>query len=419
MAQTITEKLLAAASNQKEVEPGDIIQAHIDLAMSHDNTVLVEKQWNHLTNPEIWDSERIVIVLDHRTPANSEQTALNHHRIRKFVRTHDVDHFFDVGEGICHQLLVENGFIKPGMIVVGSDSHTTTYGALGAFATGIGATDMVMVWKTGTLWFKVPSSLRFNVSGSFQNGVMAKDLILSLIAKIDADGACYKACEFHGETIQNLSMDSRFCICNQAMEMGAKNAIVVPDDVTYEYLSTSQSKTHPEYLPDEDACYESCFDVDISDLEPQVSCPSTVDNVSSVSDIEGIGIDQAVLGSCTNGRMEDLEVAARILKGHIVSPNTRFLVIPASRVIYQKALRKGFMQNLVKAGAVVLNPGCGPCLGLHQGVLSEGETALSTTNRNFKGRMGSPEAAIYLASPATVAYSALKGKISDPREMFS
>jgi len=418
MGQTISEKILAKHSEQKKVYAGEFVDAGIDLAMSHDSTVLISSIFNKICTKKVWNPDKIVVVLDHRSPANTSKTAENHKRIREFVKEQNVTNFFDIGEGICHQVLPENGFVRPGMLIVGSDSHTTTYGAFGAFGTGIGATDMAAVWTKGKLWFKVPETLRFNVSGTLSRYVSAKDVILHIIGKIGADGANYKSCEFYGECIENMSIDSILCISNQAMEMGAKVAIIPPDNETIDYVTSKTNATFDVVYSDEDATYETTYDFDVSSIEPQIACPDKVDNVKPVSDVVGTEIHQAVLGSCTNGRLEDFAAAAEILKGKIISKNVRMIVVPASRQIYLKAIKEGYIQTFLSAGATVVNPGCGPCLGLHQGVLAEGEVVVSSTNRNFKGRMGSPNSSIYLGSPATVAASSLKGEITNPRDVI-
>jgi len=418
MGQTISEKIFAKHSGQKKVYAGEFVDADIDLAMSHDNTVLVSTIFNKIGVKKVWNPDKIVVVLDHRTPANTSKTAENHKIIREFIKEQNITNFFDIGEGICHQVLPENGFVCPGMLIVGSDSHTTTYGAFGAFGTGIGATDMAAVWTKGKLWFKVPETLRFNISGTLSRYVSAKDVILHIIGKIGADGANYKSCEFYGERIENMSIDGRMCISNQAMEMGAKVAIIPPDKKTVDYIASKANVKFDVVYSDKDAEYEKIYSFDITDIEPQIACPDKVDNVKSVSDVAGTEIHQAVLGSCANGRLEDLAVAAEILKGKIISKNVRMIVVPASRLIYLKAIKKGYIQTFLSAGATVVNPGCGPCLGLHQGVLAEGEVVISSTNRNFKGRMGAPGAEIYLGSPATVAASSLKGEITNPRDVI-
>ena len=418
MGQTISEKILAKHSGQKKVYAGEFVDADIDLAMSHDNTVLVSTIFNEIGVKKVWNPDKIVVVLDHRTPANTSKTAENHKIIREFIKEQNITNFFDIGKGICHQVLPENGFVCPGMLIVGSDSHTTTYGAFGTFGTGIGATDMAAVWTKGKLWFKVPETLRFNVSGTLSRYVSAKDVILHIIGKIGADGANYKSCEFYGERIENMSIDGRMCISNQAMEMGAKVAIIPPDKKTVDYVASKANVKFDTVYSDEDATYETTYDFDVSSIEPQIACPDKVDNVKPVSDVAGTEIHQAVLGSCTNGRLEDLAVAAEILKGKTISKNVRMIIVPASRQIYLKAIEKKYIQTFLSAGATVVNPGCGPCLGLHQGVLAEGEVVISSTNRNFKGRMGASGAEIYLGSPATVAASSLKGEITNPRDVI-
>ena len=417
MGMTISEKILARASGKERVEAGEIIEANVDLAMSHDNAALVSKIFKEIGVDKVWDSDKIVIILDHRAPANIIKAAEAHKSIREFIRGQGIKNFYDVGEGICHQVVPEKGYVKPGMLIVGTDSHTTTYGAFGAFSTGIGATEMACVWATGELWLKVPETIKMVINGKLQEMVTAKDVILHIIGEIGSDGANYKAIEFYGETVKNFSVSSRITISNQAMEAGAKAAIVPPDEKTINYLRDRvRGEIEPVYS-DGDANYESEMEFDVSDLEPQVACPHTVDNVKPVSEVEGIEIDQAVLGSCTNGRLEDLEIAAKILKGKRIAPGVRMIVIPASREIYLEALKRGYIEIFLRAGATIINPGCGPCLGAHQGVLASGERAISSTNRNFRGRMGSPDSEVYLASPATVAASAIEGKIVDPRRV--
>ena len=418
MGYAISEKILARAAGAGKVEAGEIIDASVDLAMSHDNAALVSKIFKEIGVDDVWDRNRIVIVLDHRTPANTIKAAEAHKLIREFVREQGIENFYDIGEGICHQVLPEKGYVKPGMLIVGTDSHTTTYGAFGAFSTGIGATEMACIWATGKLWMKVPETIKMIINGKPGKMVMSKDIILHIIGEIKSDGANYKAIEFYGETIKNMSIASRMTISNQSMEAGAKAAIIPPDEKTFEYLKERvKGEIKPVYA-DEDANYEDVMEFDITNLEPQVACPHAVDNVKPVSEVAGISINQAVLGSCTNGRLEDIEVAARILEGKRIADGVRMIVVPASREIYLKALEKGYIQTLLKAGATVINPGCGPCLGAHQGILASGERAITSTNRNFRGRMGSPDSEVYLASPATVAASALKGEITNPREVI-
>lgn len=411
---TIAEKILAKASGKKAVLPNEIVMAKVDVAMSHENADVVLRSFYDIGIKKVWDNEKIVILFDHRIPAESEKSATTHKRLRAFVKEQNIKYFYDMKEGICHQILSEFGHCRPGEVLVGTDSHTTTHGAFGTFATGIGATEMAGVWATGELWLKVPESIKITVSGTFKNYVSAKDLILHIIGELGSDGANYNAVEFHGETIRNMSIASRMVLSNLSMEMGAKVAFVVPDEKTIFYVRKNCDKKVETILPDEDAKYIKEINIDITNLESQVACPHSVDNVKSLKEIAGTKIHQALIGSCTNGRLEDLAIAAKILEGKNIHPEIRLLVIPASRRIYLEAIKNGFIEIFVKAGGLVLNPGCGPCLGAHQGLLAPEEVCVATTNRNFKGRMGSPESFVYLASPATVAASAIRGEISEP-----
>jgi 3-isopropylmalate/(R)-2-methylmalate dehydratase large subunit len=411
---TIVEKILAKASGKNKVIPNEIVMAKVDVAMSHENADVVLKSFLEIGLEKVWDPEKIVILFDHRIPAESEKTATTHKRIREFVKKQGIKNFYDLKEGICHQILPEFGHCRPGEVLVGTDSHTTTHGAFGTFATGIGATEMAGVWATGELWLKVPETLKMVIRGSFRKYVSAKDLILFIIGQLGADGADYKSIEFCGPTISEMSISSRMVLTNLSMEMGAKNAFVVPDQKTIEFVTQRTKKNFEVILPDEDAEYLKTYEFDVSELKPQIACPHSVDNVKPVKDVAGIKVHQVLIGSCTNGRLEDLKVAAEILDGKTVHPETRLLIIPASRNVYLEALKAGYIEIFVKAGALILNPGCGPCLGAHQGLLAPGEVCLSTTNRNFKGRMGSPESFIYLASPATAAFTAIKGEITEP-----
>ena len=411
---TIAEKILAKASGKKAVRPREIVTAKIDVAMSHENADVVLRAFREIGVDRVWDPEAIVLLFDHRIPAESEKTAATHQRIRNFVREQGIKHFYDLKEGICHQILPEHGHSLPGQVMVGTDSHTTTHGAFGTFATGIGATEMAGVWATGELWFMVPETMKVRVTGELGKFVSAKDLILCIIGKVGSDGADYKSVEFCGDTIERMSIASRMVLTNLSMEMGAKNALVAPDDKTIRYLA---SRTQKEFVPmtaDDDAVYATELNVDATELESMVACPHAVDNVRPVRELAGTKIDQALIGSCTNGRLEDLAVAAEILEGKKVAAHVRLLVIPASRMVYLDAVKRGYIEIFLEAGALVLNPGCGPCLGAHQGLLAPGEVCISTTNRNFKGRMGSSESFVYLASPATVARSALTGEIMSP-----
>jgi 3-isopropylmalate/(R)-2-methylmalate dehydratase large subunit len=411
----MAEKILRRASGAEKLEPGMIVDAKVDRAMSHDNGALVAKHFATIGVEKVWDRDKIVLLMDHRVPANDIKTAEGHKKIREFVASQGIPNFFDMREGICHQVMPEQGLALPGELIVGTDSHTTTYGALGAMSTGIGATEMAGVWATGSLWLMVPKSFRIKVKGKFQKGVYPKDLILKIIGDLRADGADYASVEFYGGTISSMSVGGRMTLCNMSMEMGAKCAMCPPDKKTFKYLDGRAKLKYEAVYADKDAKYEKKFRYDVKTLEPMVACPHTVDNVKPLKEVAGTQINQAVLGSCTNGRLEDLKAGADILRGKTVHRNVRMIVAPASREIYIGASRKGILATYVSAGAVIINPGCGPCLGAHEGIMAAGERCISSTNRNFKGRMGDPTSEVYLASPATVAASALAGAITDPR----
>ncbi|MGB2869152.1 MAG: 3-isopropylmalate dehydratase large subunit [Bacteroidota bacterium] len=427
MGMTVVEKILARASGKKLVRAGDIVEPNVDLAMSHENAALVVNQFQEIykgttLKAMIWDPSKIAIIFDHRVPAESSKTATNQKKVREFVAANGIGKFHDIrGDvgGICHQILPESGYVRPGFVVVGTDSHTTSHGALGAFAFGIGATEMASVWALGVaLNVEVPSTIKVNVTGKFKKFVGPKDLILYLIGKLSAQGANFKAIEFHGEAVRAMPTSGRLVLCNMSVEAGATTGIVPADRETVRYLreEAGVKGTINRVAPDRDAVYERVIDVDVSTLESQVACPHTVDNVKPISEVYGRKIQQVVIGSCTNGRLDDLAIAAKIMKGKKVAKETRMLVFPASTKIYTQALAKGYLGEFMKAGAVVMNPGCGPCLGIHEGALGDGEVALSTTNRNFKGRMGNPNAEVYLCSPAVAAASAIAGMITDPRK---
>jgi 3-isopropylmalate dehydratase large subunit len=371
--------------------------------------------------PRLWDPERVAIVFDHRVPAESAKTATNQKRVREFVRVHHIRRFHDVrGDvgGICHQVLPESGYVRPGDVVVGTDSHTTTHGALGAFAFGIGATEMASVWALGTaLNVEVPPTIKVVAHGAFAELVTPKDLILKVVGILTAEGANNRVLEFHGDAVRRMRTSGRLVLCNMAVEAGATAGIVPADEETERYLREEAGVTDPleRVVPDAGAAYERVIDVDVTRLVPLVACPHAVDNVHPVTEVAGRHVDQVVIGSCTNGRLDDIAIAARLLAGRTVASTTRLLVFPASARIYREAVAHGYVATLMAAGAVVMNAGCGPCLGVHQGALADGEVALSTTNRNFKGRMGNPTAAVYLCSPAVAAASALTGMITDPR----
>lgn len=420
MAMTFVEKIFALNAGEKETIPGQIVTVKPDHLLTHDNTAaIIQKIDDELNTYGIYSETLPVIVIDHVVPAASEKTAINHKKIREFVNKFNIKNFFDVGVGVCHQVVVEKGLALPGKLLLGSDSHTCSYGAVGAFSSGIDRTEAAALLLTGETWLKVPQSIKVDVKGKCMDGVYAKDVILHVIGDISSSGATYCSVEYHGD-VNQFSVDDRFTIANMGVEMGAKNSVFSVDDITTKYLDNigvSQSSYKPIY-PDKDAEYLETLNYDLSDIVPLVACPHTVDNVKPADNLSDIDVQQCLIGTCTNGRLSDLEIAASILKGNQIHPTIRLLVIPASKQIFQEALQKGVIETLVDAGAMVLPPGCGPCLGAHQGVLSPGERCISTANRNFKGRMGSKEAEIYLASPATVAASALTGKITDPREVI-
>ena len=417
MKMTFVEKLLSKYSGEKSVKPSQIVTVHPDHLLTHDNTAaIIQKIKNELDVYGLYSKSLPIIIIDHIVPASSEKTALNHKIIREFVKKFNISNFFDVGSGICHQLVVEKGFALPGKLILGSDSHTCSYGAVGAFSWGIDRTEAASLLLTGETWLKVPESIKITLKNNFSNGASAKDLILTIIGDISASGANYCSVEYHGD-VQNLSIDDRFTISNMGVEMGAKNSVFTVDNVTKDYLNSIgvNSSSYDVIFPDEDASYIKHLNYDLSEVEPMVACPHTVDNVKKVSDMKGLDIHQCLIGTCTNGRLSDLKIAADILENKKIHPDVRLLVLPASKKIFEDALRVGIIEKLVKSGALILSPGCGPCLGAHQGVLAPGERCLSTANRNFKGRMGCKDAEIYLASPATVAASSLYGKITDPR----
>lgn len=425
MGMTIAEKILARATGQKKVKAGDVLEPAVDLAMSHENGALVINQFNEVykdtgLEAKVWNPSKIAIIFDHRVPAESSKTATNQKKIREFVKAQGIKKFHDIRAdegGICHQILPEYGYVRPGYVVVGTDSHTTTHGALGAFSFGIGATEMASVWTLGTvLNVEVPKTIKVNIKGKFKNYVSPKDLILHIIGKLTAKGANFKVLEFHGDVIKNMPVSGRLTVCNMSVEAGATAGIVPADDETIGYLKKEAGVTEniEIVLPDDNAEYEQIVEIDASLIQPQIACPHTVDNVKDISRIAGTKVNQIVIGSCTNGRLDDLEAAANILKGKKVADDTRMLIFPASWKVYKDAMKRGYISDLMNSGAVIMNPGCGCCLGVHQGALGDGEVALSTTNRNFKGRMGNPNADVYLCSPAVAAASAVTGVITDP-----
>ncbi len=419
MGMTFAERVLARAAGLTEVVPGQIVAVRPDHLLTHDNTsAIIGKIEEDLDAYGVVSRDLPIIVLDHVVPAANEKTATGHSKVREFVRKHGLRNFYDAGTGVCHQVVVEKGHALPGAILVGSDSHTCSYGAVNAFSTGIDRTEAAALLLTGETWFRVPSSVKITLEGALKPPVSAKDLILTIIGDISAGGATYQAVEFHG-AIASLSVDDRFVIANMGIEMGAKVAVFPFDEMTEKYL-TSVGVDRGSYEPvwaDPDAAYARELTYDLSAIEPVVAFPHKVDNVKKVSETEGLEFHQALLGTCTNGRGSDLRAAAKILDGKKVSPSVRLLVLPASRSVLEDILADGTLEKLVRAGAMVLPTGCGPCLGAHQGVLAPGERCLSTANRNFKGRMGCKEAEIYLASPETVAASSLTGRLTDPRKV--
>lgn len=427
MGMTLVEKILARASGAPSVKAGDVVEPEVDLAMSHENAALVINQFAEIYEgtglaANVWDPTRIAIIFDHRVPAESAKTASNQKKIREFVARQGIEKFHDIrGDegGICHQILPENGYVRPGFVIAGTDSHTTSHGALGSFAFGIGATEMASVWTLGTvLNVEVPGTIKVVVNGSFRAHVHPKDLILHLIGKLTAEGANFKVIEFHGGAIRGMSTSGRLTLANMSVEAGATSGIVPPDEETIRYLREEAGVSGPidTLSPDPDARYDRVIEIDAPALSPQVACPHTVDNVKPASQVKNVRVHQVVIGSCTNGRLDDLASAARILRGRKVADGVRMLVFPASWRIYREALKRGYLVDLMDAGAVIMNPNCGCCLGVHQGALGDGDVAISTTNRNFRGRMGNPNSEVYLGSAEVAAASALTGYITDPSE---
>jgi 3-isopropylmalate/(R)-2-methylmalate dehydratase large subunit len=413
MGKTFVEKILANRAGKNSVVPGEIVVVKPDYVMSHDNSAAIYGKFRQIGADSVFDSEQVLIILDHCVPAASEKYARNHQEIREFVNQYNIPNFFDINTGVCHQVVIEKGFARPGRLIVGSDSHTVSYGAVGAFSAGIGRSEAAAIWATGEIWLKVPVTLKVVFNGAPKPGVTAKDMMLYLIGKIGADGALYKAVEFAGEAVSRMTVADRIVFANMTVEMGGKNGYFAPDKTTFDYLKARDidESGYEVILPDSDAEYETVLNIDVSAIEPQIAKPHTVDNVSTVASVAGTKIDQALIGTCTNGRIEDLRAAAAVLKGRKVAKHVRLLVFPASMEIYMRAMKEGLFETMIESGAVVMNPGCGPCLGAHEGILAPGEICISTANRNFKGRMGCKTADVYLASPETVAASALSGEI--------
>ena len=436
---TFAEKALARAAGLREVVAGQIVDAVPDVVLSHDNSAAIIKIFRALGVARVKHPERVVIVLDHAVPAPTTQHATNHAEIRQFVEEQGIEKFFDVGRGICHQVVSEEALVLPGQLILGADSHTTHYGWLGAFGAGIGRSEVAAIWATGELWLRVPESIKIVVEGELPRGVTSKDLCMRIIGDLGADGGLYASVEFHGSAISKMSLESRMVIPNTMAEFGVKNAYLPPDDAVFEWLARRRDggrRTKDEgqtfvvglssfvseiangaLYPDENADYSAVHRYDASQLEPYVTCPHRVDNVKPLSQVRGTRVHQAFIGTCTNGRIEDLAMAAEILRGKKIARGTRLIVIPASSQVLNDAIARGYIQTFLEAGAVIGVPGCGPCMGNHLGVPAPGEVTIATMNRNFRGRMGTRDAEIYLANPAVVAASAIVGAIADPREV--
>ena len=410
------EKVLAKASGNTSVGVGQVVNCDIDVAGINDLYWQVVKSLHEMGEDKVWDPEKVAILLDHQAPAPTIKAATNHKNFRIFAREQGIPNLFDVNAGTCHQVITESGLARPGAIVVLTDSHSTTYGAVGAFGTGVGATELAGILATGKLWFRVPEVIKITITGTIAKGVLPKDIIVHILGKIGTDGAVYKVVEFDGPVVDNMNLAGRMVLCNMTTEMGAKTAYIQPNEEILEYVNSRTNRPFTLFTTDADYKYSKVYKFDISEVEPQLAVPHNVDNARNISDVESVNVDQVFIGSCTGGRIEDIEVAAQILRGKKIANGTRMVVIPASGEVLKMAIGKGYVEELMEAGAVFATPGCGPCLGGHQGILAPGEVCVSTSNRNFKGRMGSKEASIYLASPATAAASALEGRIADPRK---
>lgn len=435
MGKTFAEKALARAAGLPTTIAGQVVDARPDVVLSHDNTAAIAKIFRSIGLEHVAIPERLVITLDHAVPAPTPQHARNHAEVRAFVQAQGIRHFFEVGRGICHQVISEEALILPGQLIIGADSHTTHFGALGAFGVGVGRTEVAALWATGELWLRVPESIKIVVTGALGKGISAKDFCLSLIGQLGAEGGRYQSVEFSGSAIDSLSLDSRMVIPNMMAEFGAKNAYLAPDEKVFDYLAGRAARRlqlaggSPQaaqlaaslragaLYPDAGATYSAVHTFDAAAIQLTVACPHTVDSTQPLAAVRGIRVQQAFIGTCTNGRLEDLALAAEVLRGQRVAAGTRLLVVPASSQVYAEAIERGYMQILLAAGAAIGTPGCGPCMGNHMGVLAPGEVCISSANRNFKGRMGEPDAEIYLASPAVVAAAAVAGYIIDPREI--
>ena len=418
MGMTMTQKILAAHTGLEKVEAGQLIEANLDLVLGNDVTAPVAiKEMEKIKTDKVFDKDKVALVPDHFTPNKDKKSATLCNCVREFAKEQDITNYFEIGEmGIEHALLPEKGLVVAGDVVIGADSHTCTYGALGAFSTGVGSTDMAAGMATGKAWFKVPAAIKFNLFNKPTEWVSGKDVILHIIGMIGVDGALYKSMEFVGEGVKHLTIDDRFTIANMAIEAGAKNGIFPVDEVAIEYMKEHSTKEYKVYEADEDAVYDEVYDIDLSKIRPTVAFPHLPENTKTIDEVGKVKIDQVVIGSCTNGRISDLRIAAKVMKGKKIAKGMRCIVFPATQEIYLQALREGLLETFVSAGAVVSTPTCGPCLGGHMGILAEGERAVATTNRNFVGRMGHTSSEVYLASPAVAAASALTGYISSPED---
>ncbi|MBI5927802.1 MAG: 3-isopropylmalate dehydratase large subunit [Chloroflexi bacterium] len=414
---TFVEKALARAAGVSEASAGDILDVRPDMIFSHDNSAAIRRIFEKIGAKNIAQPDRVAITLDHAVPAPTTQHAQNHAEIREWVKQQGIQHFFEVGRGICHQVISEEALILPGETILGADSHSTHFGWLGAFGAGVGRTEMAALWATGELWLRVPEAMRVTLTGRLQLGVTAKDISLRILGDMGVEGGLYRSVEFAGDTLNTLSLDERPILPNVMAEFGAKNAYMPPDDVVFKYLEARRTRDYTPLYPDPDAHYEIEYALDVSQLEPQIARPHQPDNVVPLSEAMGEPIQQAFIGTCTNGRLEDLQAAANVLRGHQVA--CRLVVIPASSQVLLEATRSGIIETLLMAGATIATPGCGPCMGNHMGIPAPNEATISSANRNFKGRMGTPEAPVYLASPYVVAASAICGAIADPREFLS
>ena len=418
MGQTFAEKIFSKMAG-RPVVPGTILTIRPDHVLTHDNSAAIYSTFKKMGGKKVDDPNQILIILDHIVPAANEKAATNHQTVRQFVKEQGIKNFYDCGRGICHQVTVEEGFALPGKFIVGSDSHTVTYGALGAFSTGIGRSESAGIWATGEIWLKVPESMKIVLKGKPKPYVSSKDVLLHIAGLIKVDGALYKSVEFSGDYIENIELADRLVFTNMSVEIGAKNGYMAPDEKVFSFLEKHgiPRDAYTPIYPDADAEYAETLEINVSEIEPMVAMPHTVDNVNKVSNMHDVKVNQVLIGTCTNGRIEDFRIAAEILKGKHIAKETRLLILPASSDIYLKAMEEGLFKIFVEAGGIILNPGCGPCLGAHEGIMAPGEITVSTANRNFKGRMGCNQSEIYLASPATAAATAIKGFICSPTDL--